>query len=353
MIKTGRTDFLGRARTAIYWALPVILLAIIFRQLDIPRLIAILQGVDGWLLILALLAYPAMVFVGALRWQRLLQLYFKQAVPFSFVVKHYYVGLSIGQFAPASAGWDIYRIVAASKRLGAYGANIAAVVVEKLMAVLAMIAAIVFLYPFVRHDLIADLPIPPQLLHISYAAATCMLAIAALAIAFRNEIVVSELAKRIDGLGRAILSKLSRRVPPATQAVQTGPGFIELVAKPFTTIGAFLLIAGLSISVQAISSVSGYVMFLALATPVPMLVNLFVTPLMLVAFILPISFGSIGIREGAHVLLFGLFGVSSEAALAVSFFGLLGLLLNQAIGAVFIWWHKKEVTSTPDSGDAE
>ena len=346
MTEARRTYYLARARTAIYWALPVVLLAIIFRQLDIPRFIEIIQGVNVWLLIVSLLAYPAMVLVGAVRWQRLLQLHFKQPVPFGFVLKHYYIGLAIGLFAPASVGWDIYRILVASKRLGSYRVNIAAVVAEKIMAVLAMVAAIVFLYPFVRDHLDSELPFLPEVLQIAYTTAIIMLVFAAISIIVRKKDVVSLLARRIDGVGRTLLGKLSRTAFATTDASQTGPGFIELVAKPFTTIGAFLVIVGLSIFVQAISSASGYFMFLALKTPVPMLINLFVTPLMLVVFMLPISFGSIGIREGAHVLLFGLFGVSSEAALAVSFFGLAGLLINQAIGAVFIWFYRKEATST-------
>jgi uncharacterized protein (TIRG00374 family) len=342
MAEARRTAYLARARTAIYWALPVVLLAIIFRQLDIPRFVEILRGVNVGLLIVALLAYPAMVLVGAVRWQRLLQLYFKQPVPLGFVLKHYYIGLAIGLFAPASAGWDIYRVVVAGKRLGGYGANIAVIVVEKIMAVLAMITAIVVLYPLVRGDLRSNVPLLPNLVQIAYAIAIIMLALAVIAIALKQRSVVLLLAKRIDGFARMLLARLGRTAFAGSDTSPAGPGFVELVARPFTAIGAFLVVAGLSIFVQVISSASGYFMFLALKTPVPMLVNLFVTPLMLVAFMLPISFGSIGIREGAHVVLFGLFGVSSEAALAVSFFGLAGMLLNQAIGAIVIWFNKQE-----------
>ena len=347
MTEARHRHHLARARIVLYWALPVVLLGIIFSQLDVPRFIEILRGVDAGPLIVGLLAYPTIVVVGALRWQRLLQLYFKQPVPFGFVLKHYYIGLAIGLFGPASAGWDIYRVVVASKRLGGYGVNIAAVVVEKLMAVLAMVTAIVVFYPFVREHLRSDLPSLPQIVQIAYAAAITALGFLVIAILTRKRSVVSLLARRIDGLGRALLAKLSRTNIAATKdASRTGPGFIELVAKPFTSSKPFLVTAGLSMVVQAISSASGYFMFWALGTPVPMLINFFVTPLMLFLFILPISFGSLGIREGAHVLLFGLFGVPSEAALAVSFFGLAGLLLNQAIGAVFIWFNAKEASPT-------
>ena len=57
-------------------------------------------------------------------------------------------------------------------------------------------------------------------------------------------------------------------------------------------------------------------------------------PVLYFIFLLPISFGSLGIREGAYILLYGLFGVPAETALVVSFFNLLGVLLNNLIGAL-------------------
>lgn len=323
----------------------MVILTVIFRQLDIPRFIEMLRGMNVWLLILGLLAYPGTVLIGAMRWYQLLQLYFKQPVPFGFVLRHYYIGLAIGLFSPASTGWDIYRVVAAGRRLGLYGVNIAAIVVEKIMAVLAMVTAIVILYPLVRDRLHLDSPVLLQALLIAYAAAIIMLVFAGIMILCRKQSVVSLLAKRVDALGRTLLTNLRLTVPPITGAVQTEAGFLEYVAQPFTTIGPFLAVLGLSLCIQSISSVSGYFMFLALGNPVPMLINLFVTPLMLFLFMLPMSFGSVGIREGAHILLFGLFGVSSEVALAVSCIGLVGLLLNQAIGAMFIWFHNHEATA--------
>jgi hypothetical protein len=66
-------------------------------------------------------------------------------------------------------------------------------------------------------------------------------------------------------------------------------------------------------------------------------VNLFVAPIFFIIFLIPISFGSIGVREGAFILLYGQFGVPMEVALLVSFFNLFGLFLNNIIGALFIF----------------
>jgi len=53
-------------------------------------------------------------------------------------------------------------------------------------------------------------------------------------------------------------------------------------------------------------------------------------------FILPISFGTLGIREGAFIFFYGIFGMDQEAALLLSFLSLSGRLLNVVIGAIIL-----------------
>jgi uncharacterized membrane protein YbhN (UPF0104 family) len=89
-----------------------------------------------------------------------------------------------------------------------------------------------------------------------------------------------------------------------------------------------------SFLIQLTSAVGNQIFFIAVNYDLPFLVNLFVVPVLYFVFLLPISFGSLGIREGAYILLYGAFGVPMETALLVSFFNLLGLLLNNLIGAI-------------------
>jgi uncharacterized membrane protein YbhN (UPF0104 family) len=53
-------------------------------------------------------------------------------------------------------------------------------------------------------------------------------------------------------------------------------------------------------------------------------------------FLLPISFGSIGIREGAYIFFYGIFGMDQEAALLLAFLTLSGAFLNVFIGAIVL-----------------
>ncbi len=63
---------------------------------------------------------------------------------------------------------------------------------------------------------------------------------------------------------------------------------------------------------------------------------MFITPALYFIFTLPISLGSLGIREGTYIILYGLFGVPPEVALLISFFNLSGILLNNLIGGIVL-----------------
>ncbi|MBU1909975.1 MAG: flippase-like domain-containing protein, partial [Verrucomicrobia bacterium] len=95
----------------------------------------------------------------------------------------------------------------------------------------------------------------------------------------------------------------------------------------------------LSLANLFIAALGNQIFFRAVGYPLPFLANLFVLPVLMFVFLLPISFGSLGIREGAYILLYGLFGVPPETALLVSFFNLAGLLLNNLIGGAMIIVH--------------
>ena len=80
----------------------------------------------------------------------------------------------------------------------------------------------------------------------------------------------------------------------------------------------------------------------ALGYELPLLVSLFVVSVLFFVVSLPISFAGFGVREGAYIILLGMFGIPAETALVVSAFALSGMVLNYAIGGVSIYFLKKE-----------
>jgi hypothetical protein len=111
------------------------------------------------------------------------------------------------------------------------------------------------------------------------------------------------------------------------------------------------VVLSFSLAIQLTAAAGSQIMFRAVGYQIPFLVNIFVSPVFFLVFLLPISFGSLGVREATYIILYGLFGVPAETALLVSFLNLSGILLNNAIGAVLIWFRPPELP-LPDNGGA-
>jgi uncharacterized membrane protein YbhN (UPF0104 family) len=91
-----------------------------------------------------------------------------------------------------------------------------------------------------------------------------------------------------------------------------------------------------ALAIQLLSSFAIFIFIKALNYDLPYYIPMFITPVMFFIFMLPISFGSLGIREGAFIFFYGIFGMDQEAALLLSFLALSGRLLNVIIGAIIL-----------------
>lgn len=328
---------------AIRWILPVIIFVLIWQKIDFARLVDSLTRVTPGMIALGLAHAPVLIMIGAFRWWSLLKQNSNKKVSFIFVLKHYWTGLALGFFAPASLGWDAYRVYVSGRRFGEYTTNAAIIIVEKMMALVTCMSLIVILAPM--------LPITqaPEIERILYFAYLLLFGSAAFVIGviftLRNR-SASILLDKIESLFLRVLEKITGKLNIGDTAKNKNISFramMEPMANP-KVIGAIIL----SFAIQLVSSLKSQVFFCALDYDIPFLVNLFVTPTLYFIFLLPISFGSVGIREGVYIVLYGIFGVPVEIALLVSFFNLFGMLLNNLIGGlvIFIFGTKKEYQGT-------
>lgn len=312
-------------------------MVIIFSKIDIATLKENFLRADPVLVTAGLLLFPAAVLIGAWRWRTILSFYLSIKPPLGFMLKHYYIGLSVGMFGPASIGWDIYRVIAVGKKLGHYGLNVAAVLAEKLLAFLIMILLAVAVYPLIRSEIVTNAALILSVMKYAYAALGLVIVVAVAVTLLQQHWITNAIISAVERFAAKLISRLKISIGD-NKDLQPTLSLSELVsplvrAKPVATI---LL---MSLAIQVVSAAGNTVLFKAIGYNVPFTVNLFLTPVFFFIFILPISFGSLGIREGSYVLLYGLFGVPAEAALLVSFLCLLGLVLNQIIGAILIWEH--------------
>ena len=92
-----------------------------------------------------------------------------------------------------------------------------------------------------------------------------------------------------------------------------------------------------SLLIQGFSALAAQLFFTALGIEIPYVANLFATSVFFIVFVLPISFGGIGVREVAFIMVYGLFGIEPETAVLVSLFQFSAILVSNAIGAALIW----------------
>jgi poly-gamma-glutamate capsule biosynthesis protein CapA/YwtB (metallophosphatase superfamily)/uncharacterized membrane protein YbhN (UPF0104 family) len=321
-VMTHPSRWVSFLRQGLFWLLPILILFFIFQRIDLQAFRENMARARPGMVLLGLLYYPLVILIGALRWRLLLAQFNRCRVGLGFALKHYWIGLAVGLFGPASVGWDAYRLIVTGRRFGHYAPNAAAIVTEKLLALATCAGLVIGLYPF--------LPIEAGGTARTVLGTACgLFGVAAFVFLF---LVLAR--QRLDRFISALAAKLLQRVPePRSEAATTS------LLGPLTSWRLLRGTLALSFANLFIAALGNQIFFRAVGHPLPFLANLFVLPILMFVFLLPISFGSLGIREGAYILLYGLFGVPPETALLVSFFNLAGLLLNNLIGGVLIAVH--------------
>lgn len=287
----------------------VILGALFWRfRADLPSL----RQVDPVSVVAAvalLLLQPPLI---GLRWWLLLRIYGSEAPP-GWAVAITWVSVFANQFLPASVGGDAVRIVYARRYSKGLGAPFASVVVDRLMALLALAVLMVLLAPILA-ELIDQ--------RISIAVgALCAVGIIAAFVAFRVSGKIAPLLARWAMLERAaqIIHYVLRVLAHPAQAIVT---FAIAVIVHLLSFVALLLIArglGIRADIGPFMAIAAFLTFVQ---------------------VVPISISGWGVREAAAITLLGLIGVEPGTALLASI--VLGLSYGAAsLPGAAIWPYQK------------
>ena len=191
----------------------------------------------------------------------------------------------------------------------------------------------------VAYSLVADaISAPPEVMPVIrgvYAMGAIVLAILALVL-----LAGSGVGRR---LRKAIEARFRRRIDRVTHdALPTiagnSSGVVEAI-RPFFVARNQLLIVAVTALNQMIASYGGRLLMLSVGVDLSLTVHVFVWTLMFFIFLVPISVGTLGVREATFIGvfgLFGIFGVEDEAALAGSFVGLASMLFTMGLGGL-VW----------------
>jgi len=336
---TGHRRWLKWLRRGLYWVLPVVILYLVFQRIDLSALGSSLARANPWLVALGLGLSLVVTATGAFRWRMLLERSYERSVEPGFVLKHYWIGYSLVMFAPGTIGLDTYRVAVAGRSFGRYSSSAALIVVEKLAALTSCLLLIVILYPMIPTTASSEIE---TVLHLAYVLLVALSVVtAAMTLAARSRLA-STLLRRLETSARRLLNSIGGSFSQEDYVRDTGGSLRSLLGRLMNP-GRMLPILLLSLAIQLVSAIQHQVLFRSLGYPLPLVANVFAAPVLYFVFALPISFGSLGIREAAYIILYGLYGAPAEIALLVSFFNLAGMLLNSAVGGVVMLLSNVEI----------
>jgi hypothetical protein len=318
-----------RIRRFLYWLLPPVLLFLIIRQIDLTTLKAHLIKTNPCLFLLGIAGYVLINLVGGLRWNIFLTHYYHKSIALRFTYKVFWIGLVLGWLTPGSLGWDIYRVMASARRYGRYGMNIFIIIVEKFQSTIICLFLIMALYPLVSIHSSKEII---SVLHFAYIFSSILLVIsAAIMFAFRYKIF-SLILSRIERSFSDGLAKMGKRLGLKNTFMLKGLSFKEML-KPLWDLKCTGKTFVLSFLMTLAGAIGNYFFFLSIGFYQPLLNHLFAEAIFSFIFRLPISFGGFGIREGAYILVYGLFGLPAESSLLICLYTTFSFIVNAAIGS--------------------
>ena len=317
---------------ALYWIIPPVVLVYIFMKIDINSFIIAIKNIELKYYLLSLIFYPLVMIIGGFRWSYLNKRLVDSGMPFSFSMNNYWIGLSIGFLAPGSLGWDIYRIIAATRKYGKLVRNTFVAVIEKLSGLAACSLIIIASFPFLD---IGSNEVLNRIMVFSYIVFFGIVLFTVVAGVFSKRFqFITKITKRVQ---KSMLERLKNTRFKFSQYLKEENGEEQDVKYNLNrVIPGLPVVLSSALAIQLVSSFAIFLFIKALGYDLPYYIPMFVTPVMFFIFLLPISFGTFGIREGAFIFFYGIFGLDQEAALLLSFLTLSGRLLNVIIGAVIL-----------------
>ena len=260
-----------------------------------------------WFALVVALHFAA-IGLGIVRWQTLLYAS-RIPLPMGWLARSYLVGRFIGAATPSTVGLDLTRTIHVAQRTGNRVGAATAVVIEKAVGLLGLAGACALLLPFGGVELLGS---------------TALIVTAAIAVLAAVGLWALARATR----WKAVLRRLPRasRLERLLEAVdQSQPG-----ARVLTATTALSLMAHLGTAAVFVASAR------ALRVEVDPAVAFVAGNAIVLATLLPISIGGIGVRESVAVAVFGAVGVSASDATLVALLGYLTGQIPTLVGAVFL-----------------
>ena len=245
------------------------------------------------LLAVALVAWFVSIVVVTLRWQRVLH-GLDLGAPFAPLFSHTLAGLFVANFLPSTVGGDVLRVVRLSADNGDAPASFASVVLERLTGFVIL--------PFIS---LSALLLRPSLLGLGNASRLAV-ALSLVTLLALVAILTLTASPRLGG-------RLAGRPSWLRFLGAVHLGLDRIRRRPSAAAG--VLAVALVYQLTVVAAV--WVAARALGIPLGWAPAMAFIPVVSIAQVLPVSFGGLGVREGALVVLLSPVEVSAEQAVAL------------------------------------
>lgn len=291
-------------------------------RVDLTAMARHLASANLLLLLLAFALYMAAISLGAVKWQVLVRAQGLD-IPLGHLLAYSLVGLFFGNLLPGNVGGDLVRAYGLVRASGRAEAAAISVLVDRLMGVIAyagaaMVMAVLATLTLARGAEFEQIGIA--------TVAAMILFIVASALLFSRR--VSQRVKTIFRLG-----PLSRLEPIAQRIYEA----LQVYRHSYRALAINLALSGGSV---VVTTLVWYLVGLALGVTVSPFYFFLFNPLIAFVLLIPISFNGLGPKEAMAVFFFGLVGVPSELALAMSLVFHLLVVLSSLPGGV-LWWRQR------------
>ncbi|HYN87373.1 MAG TPA: lysylphosphatidylglycerol synthase transmembrane domain-containing protein [Ardenticatenaceae bacterium] len=305
----------------------LVLIAVLLRQVDSEDVLNVLRRAgsrSGFVLaVVALLLYAAAIASNALKWRVLLEAQGVR-VPFSSLLRHTFVGVFFNNFLPV-IGADVVRGYGLARETSQGSGVAVSVLVDRLVGFLVFTSAGTMAAVFARRW--AGLGAGEHSGALAAVERVGLLATVALLAGF---LIL------LSGRVRTLVTTLITRIPLVRGAGPLVLGLSDSVAAYRTQPGALVTAYTIGLTTVLLSNVVNWLLFAALEIGIrPIYVFIF-NPIIGLVTALPISVGGLGLNQNVFPALYGLVGVFTADAVAVSVVLQLIILLTSLPGGV-VW----------------
>jgi uncharacterized protein (TIRG00374 family) len=300
----------------------IAIIVFLFARVDLAVMAQQLARANAGLLFVALALYFVAILLNAVKWQGLVRAQGIRA-PFGNLLTYLLVGLFFGNVLPSNVGGDVVRAYGLVRASGRAEAAAISVLVDRLMGLVAFLGAAVVMAVLAAVTLARG----AELEQIEIAT-VIVAAIFILGSALMFSRRVSQRVKLIFALAPF------QRIQPIAQRVYHA---LQVYRHSYR---ALALNVALSACIVVVTTLVWYAVALALGLDVSVFYFFMFNPLIAFVLLIPISFNGLGPKEATAVFFFGLIGVPSEIALAMSLIFHLIVVLTSLPGGV-LWWHER------------